>query len=225
MNKKHIVALSASLSLVLYQPVIADDGVVSGYLKNSDGSVVTSGSGDCIRTQIKDSTELLEDCGYELVVEKAAVVESGPEGATVTIGEVAGVVKDDKLVALSGVMVEQVTINNVEFAFDSAELSPAYRQELDLASDTLKPHRAMLRQGLAVLNVAGYTDSRGSDVYNQQLSERRAQTVADYLIQQDPTRAAFIRVIGRGESDPIATNDTSEGRRQNRRVVLEIIGK
>lgn len=225
MNKKHSIALSASLSLVLCQPVIADDGRVTGYLKNSSGSVITSGSGDCVRTQIKDSTELLEDCGYELVVEKAAVVESGPEGATVTIGAVAGVVKDDKLVALAGAMVEQVTINNVEFAFDSAELSPAYRQELDLASDALKPHRAMLRQGLAVLNVVGYTDSRGSDVYNQQLSERRAQAVADYLIQQDSTRAAFIQVIGRGESDPIATNDTSDGRRQNRRVVLEIIGK
>jgi OOP family OmpA-OmpF porin len=123
------------------------------------------------------------------------------------------------------VSVSKVTINNVEFAFDSAELSPAYKAELDSASEVLKPHRSLLRQGLETLNVVGYTDSRGSEAYNRKLSQRRAQAVADYLVQQDPSRAEFIRVIGRGEADPIASNETEEGRRQNRRVVLEVIPK
>jgi OOP family OmpA-OmpF porin len=133
--------------------------------------------------------------------------------------------KGGEVIAVTDIMVEQVVINNVEFGFDSAELSPAYKAELDAASETLKPHRSLLRQGLATLNVVGYTDSRGADEYNQKLSERRAQAVADYMIQQDPTRASFIKVIGRGEADPIASNDTADGRRQNRRVVLEVIGK
>jgi OOP family OmpA-OmpF porin len=104
-------------------------------------------------------------------------------------------------------------------------LSPAYKAELDSASEVLKPHRSLLRQGLETLNVVGYTDSRGSEAYNRKLSQRRAQAVADYLVQQDPSRAEFIRVIGRGEADPIASNETEEGRRQNRRVVLEVIPK
>ena len=76
-----------------------------------------------------------------------------------------------------------------------------------------------------MLNVIGYTDSVGSAEYNQKLSERRARTVADYLVKQDPSRASFIRVMGRGEADPIASNATEAGRRQNRRVVLEVVPK
>lgn len=122
-------------------------------------------------------------------------------------------------------MVEQVVIDNMQFPFDSAELTPEYREMLDSASERLEPHRPLLRQGLARLNVVGYTDSSGPAAYNQRLSERRAKAVVDYLVAQDPSRAAFIEVIGRGESDPIADNGTDEGRRINRRVVLEVIGK
>ena len=88
------------------------------------------------------------------------------------------------------VSVSKVTINNVEFAFNSAELSPAYRAELDSAFEFLKPHRSRLRQGLESLNVVGHTGSRGSEAYNRKLSQRRAQAVADYLLRQEPVRAA-----------------------------------
>jgi OOP family OmpA-OmpF porin len=76
-----------------------------------------------------------------------------------------------------------------------------------------------------MLNVIGYTDSVGDAEYNQKLSERRARAVADYLIKQDPTRVEFVLAMGKGEQDPIASNDTEEGRAQNRRVVLQVIGK
>jgi len=211
--------------VVLGQPLTAGAAEVDGYIRGSDGSLVTSGSGDCVRTTFKDSMEYPEECGYERVVEKAAAVESGATGTDVTIVESAGVVKGDEVVAVTDVAITEVTINNVEFAFDSAELSPAYKAELDTASEFLRPHRSLLRQGLAYLDVIGYTDSRGNDAYNQKLSERRAQAVADYRVAQDPSRASCIRVIGRGEADPIATNATEQGRRQNRRVVLEVVPK
>jgi OOP family OmpA-OmpF porin len=178
----------------------------------------------CVRTGDTDSTELLEECGYETVVEQAAAIDSGRRGTEVTIVEEAAVVKDDQVVALAApVVVEQVTINNVQFGFDSAELTPAYRAELDTVSEILRPHRELLRSGVQTLKIVGHTDSQGPAEYNQQLSERRAQAVADYLIEQDPTRADFISAVGRGEADPIASNDSEDGRRQNRRVVMEVL--
>jgi outer membrane protein OmpA-like peptidoglycan-associated protein len=72
--------------------------------------------------------------------------------------------------------------------------------------------------------VEGYTDSIGSDEVNQTLSEKRAGTVRDYLVQQgvDP---ASINATGFGKSNPVASNDTNEGRQQNRRVEIIISGE
>jgi outer membrane protein OmpA-like peptidoglycan-associated protein len=74
------------------------------------------------------------------------------------------------------------------------------------------------------LSVEGYTDSIGSDEVNQTLSEKRASTVRDYLVQQglDP---ASITSAGFGKSNPVASNDTNEGRQQNRRVEIIISGE
>jgi len=223
---KYFLITATGLAMALGLPLAnAADNAVDGYVNAKGDSVWKTGSGECLRTQFQDTTEYREDCGYELVVEKAAVVESTPTGTAVTVGGAAGVVKDGKLVARSGVVIEQVIVDNVQFAFDSDELTPEYRAALDDASDALKPHRELLRGGLAMLNVIGYTDSVGDAEYNQKLSERRARAVADYLIKQDPTRVEFVLAMGKGEQDPIASNDTEEGRAQNRRVVLQVIGK
>jgi OOP family OmpA-OmpF porin len=67
--------------------------------------------------------------------------------------------------------------------------------------------------------IEGHTDSKGSDAYNLSLSDRRAKSVYDYLTSRgvDPARLSS---IGKGESMPIADNETEEGRQQNRRVML-----
>lgn len=219
-------SLIAATSLALALPMASTaDNAVEGYVNAKGNSVWKSGSGECLRTRFQDTTEFREDCGYKLVVEKAAVVESSPTGTAVTVGGQAGVVRDGEVVARSGVVIHQVVINNVQFEFDSYELTPEFRSALDAASDALKPHRPLLRQGVAQLNVIGHTDSVGSAEYNQGLSERRAQAVADHLVKQDPSRASFVVPMGRGESEPLASNDTAEGRAQNRRVVLQVIGK
>ena len=223
-NTRSLLA-ATGLALTLGLPAAHAENTVAGYVNAKGNSVWKSGSGECLRTRYQDTTEFREDCGYELVVEKAAVVESTPTGTAVTVGGAAGVVRKGEVVARSGVVIHQVVISNVQFAFDSAELTPDFRAALDAASDALKPHRPLLRQGVAQLNVIGHTDSVGSAEYNQGLSERRAQAVADHLIEQDPSRAAFVKAIGRGETEPLASNDTEEGRAQNRRVVLQVIGK
>lgn len=222
---KKILLISTGFCLVMAQPILAQQGMVEGYFKSSDGAPVKSGSGDCVRAAYKNSTEYLEACGYQRFVDKAAAVASGDTGTSVTVVETAGVMKGGEVIAVTEKMIEEVVIGNVEFPFDSAELTPDYKAALDEASEALAPHRDFLRKGLATLNVIGYTDSRGAAEYNQKLSEMRAEAVADYMVEQDPTRSAFINPIGRGEADPIASNDTAEGRQRNRRVVLQVIGK
>ena len=74
------------------------------------------------------------------------------------------------------------------------------------------------------VQVEGYTDSVGGDEYNQKLSENRANAVHDFLIQNG-VPAANVTAIGYGKADPIASNDTADGRRQNRRVNLVVSGQ
>ena len=73
-----------------------------------------------------------------------------------------------------------------------------------------------------VIEVRGHTDNRGSKKHNQALSERRAQTVMNYLKEHGVTN--HMTAVGYGEEDPIADNSTPEGRQQNRRVGLRIVG-
>ncbi|XEV12212.1 OmpA family protein (plasmid) [Vibrio alginolyticus] len=95
------------------------------------------------------------------------------------------------------------------FGFDSAEIKNA--TSLDLLAQQLRDYPD------DTIRIIGYTDSSGAETYNMKLSERRAQSVADYLVQQG-IDASRLTVIGMGENGPIASNDTAEGRAQNRRV-------
>ncbi|MDT8439014.1 MAG: OmpA family protein [Wenzhouxiangellaceae bacterium] len=102
----------------------------------------------------------------------------------------------------------------VLFAFDSADLLPDARAELDRAAAVLAP-----RDDLVRIEVEGHTDSSGPEDYNQRLSERRAGAVADYLASKGVDRERM-RVTGFGESQPKVSNDTRENRQKNRRVVI-----
>ncbi|MEL6266977.1 MAG: OmpA family protein [Pseudomonadota bacterium] len=104
----------------------------------------------------------------------------------------------------------------VTFAVDSDRLEPGFRPVLLNVADTL----AADPRGL--VDVVGHTDATGSDAYNQDLSERRAQTVANALVDGGvlPQRIA---AYGRGETQPVATNETPEGRARNRRVEILIV--
>ncbi|VVE14640.1 putative lipoprotein YiaD [Pandoraea cepalis] len=81
--------------------------------------------------------------------------------------------------------------------------------------------RTLLKVGLNSVSVYGYTDSVGSDTYNEQLSARRADVVANVLVEAGMQRAA-IQTIGAGKRNPVADNSTATGRAQNRRVAIVI---
>ncbi len=103
--------------------------------------------------------------------------------------------------------------SEVSFDFNKADIKPGFYGSLNkLASVVAKYNNT-------IVHIVGHTDDRGSDSYNQQLSERRALSVKDYLAAHGVS-ASRIRTEGRGESEPRATNATPEGRAMNRRVEI-----
>ena len=111
----------------------------------------------------------------------------------------------------------KANLADVLFATGKFELQPTAREALAKFSGIVIAHPGLKMQ------VEGYTDSTGSDAFNQTLSENRANSVRAYLIAQgiDPTS---LSAIGYGKSDPVASNDTTAGRQQNRRVEIIISG-
>ncbi|HKL62821.1 MAG TPA: OmpA family protein, partial [Woeseiaceae bacterium] len=99
---------------------------------------------------------------------------------------------------------------------DSADLNPAFFDVLNSVAKVLDKYEQ------TVVEVAGHTDSTGTDEYNQRLSERRAASVARFLQSQGVMNQRII-TVGMGESRPVADNSTAEGRQANRRVELTLV--
>ena len=114
-------------------------------------------------------------------------------------------------------LTETISIDlSVQFPNDSAEVSEQYLSEIGQVAEFLNSYSG------TQVEVKGYTDSRGSADYNQQLSERRAKAVANILVEKFGIDASRVAATGLGENDPIADNSTAEGRAENRRVVAEV---
>ncbi|VVM65487.1 OmpA family protein [Pseudomonas fluorescens] len=112
---------------------------------------------------------------------------------------------------------EVIVIRDVHFQFDKATLTPSDKDVLNKIATRLKQESTT-----AQLSVTGHTDSVGSDAYNQKLSDRRAHSVVDYLVQSGVPRNSFVSVSGAGESQPVADNKTADGRALNRRTEIKI---
>lgn len=110
-----------------------------------------------------------------------------------------------------------VSFQNIQFKFDSSELTEESYPTLAQIASILKDNPTW-----STLKVKGHTDSTGPESYNKILSERRAQAVKDYLVSQGVS-ASVVSTEGYGEGQPIATNDTAEGRKANRRVEFEVV--
>lgn len=205
--KKRII-FAVFLAAILTQPLVVADDMVEGYVKSPYGAVYKNSFGECWRSSFKETTEKLEECGYQkptpTMVIKQEVV-AAPTAVTVTTK-----------------MEEKINIRAaLLFGFDSDVLSDDAKSVLDERIAKYKD-RGELTSNVQVI---GHTCSIGSQEYNQNLSERRAQAVARYLEQHTNIQDKQIDAIGRGESEPEASNDTREGRALNRRVVIILDGK
>lgn len=110
-----------------------------------------------------------------------------------------------------------IDLEGVHFEFDKATLTPDSKSTLDAAVEILGNHPQLQ------VEVAGHTDAIGTESYNLDLSKRRARVVYEYLIDNGIS-ADRLTTEGYGESEPIASNDTEQGRAQNRRTELVILG-
>ena len=104
---------------------------------------------------------------------------------------------------------------NITFATNSSDINANFYRTLNSVALVLKEYEK------TVVEVTGHTDSQGSDEYNLGLSERRANSVASYLIGQGLMAQRFV-VQGMGKSQPIASNNTADGRQANRRVEIKL---
>lgn len=114
---------------------------------------------------------------------------------------------------------DHITLNmpgNVTFATDSSDLSPQFFRVLVSVSKVLEEFDQ------TVVEVAGHTDSTGSESYNLGLSERRSRSVAEFLVSQDVNDQRLI-VVGMGETLPVADNASTAGRQANRRVEITMV--
>jgi OOP family OmpA-OmpF porin len=109
-------------------------------------------------------------------------------------------------------------VNDIRFEFDKSAIQMQYAADLDRLGRFLKDHPQ------ATVALAGFTDSIGTDEYNLSLSKERAESVADYLKRKADIHSSRIATFWYGETNPIAENDTSEGRARNRRVEIAVGG-
>jgi len=109
----------------------------------------------------------------------------------------------------------------VEFDTNSDAIRPQYYANLnELGKVLAQPQHAAYR-----IQIEGHTDSVGSDLYNKTLSQKRAESVKQYLLQHFPIKPANLSAAGYGKNDPIAPNETPEGRTKNRRVQVVNLGE
>ncbi len=106
--------------------------------------------------------------------------------------------------------------SNITFAVDRSDVNPNFGETLGSVALVLKEYKSTM------IEVAGHTDSTGSDTYNQDLSQRRANAVSSILIANG-VQAVRIDSVGYGETRPIANNNNTAGRQQNRRVELTLL--
>ena len=198
------------ISLLTSFSILAHDAAGTGdanYTGDGSKHLLTDGFGDCVRTGTGDKDA---HCG-----EMPKAPEPAPEPAAEAAPAEAPVPEP----AVPQTITKAVSLGaGALFDLNKATLKPAGQAELDqLASDLGK------LTSIESITIVGHTDSTGAASYNQSLSEKRANSVRDYLIGKgvDP---ALMNASGMGETSPVADNSTRDGRAQNRRVEITIKG-
>lgn len=202
---------------LLFTILLATAIIMSGcsnWSKTAKGAVIGAGGGAAVGAVV----------GKTLGNTAAGAIAGAAVGGTV--GAIIGRNMDRKAAEMEKEL-EGVTVQRVEegiavsfdsgllFNFDSADLRPEARENLTKLATIVN------RDKDTILMIVGHTDATGSESYNLKLSERRAQSAADYMISEGLARTR-VQIEGRGELEPIADNSTEAGMQENRRVEVAI---
>lgn len=188
---------------------------VTPNLQDAQGKAVKDGSGACVVT----SGVVLPECAGVRAAPPATPAQPSAPAAPSAPATPATPAAPAPAARPAPASVRQAVVIQADalFDFDKSVLRPDGRKSID---DAVAKLRGV---DLELVIATGHTDSRGTDAYNQALSERRAATVKEYLVSKG-IPASKITTIGKGESQPVATNKTDEGRQKNRRVDIEFKG-
>ena len=200
----------------------ADKTPKNGYLTDSQNDVVKSGFGLCWHTGFWTPADAIEGC--DGMLQKAAAPDPAPAAVVAPAPAPAAAPAPAPAPAPAAAPAAAPTANKVTFEadaffdFDKSVLKPAGKAKLtDLVSK-------LQGTDIEVVVATGHTDSIGTDAYNIKLSLRRANAVKAFLVSKGiPADRIFTE--GKGESQPVASNKTREGRAKNRRVEVEVVGK
>ncbi len=249
--KKFLIASAATLLFAAPLMVQAHDNGKKGhnvYWHDSAGVYVKDSAGKCVRSndwfagsQVEGCDEIKmaapSDADGDGVVDANDSCPNTPAGVAVNSrgcpldsdndgvpnyldkcpGTRAGATVDANGCEIKAKVLMEVNLN-VNFQLNSAEITEAYSDDIKRVADFMK------RSPESVVVVEGHTDATGTDSYNQDLSQRRADAVASRLINNHGISADRVKTMGFGESRPIADNKTREGRAANRRVVALVKG-
>ena len=188
---------------------------VTPNLTDGSGNAVKDGSGACVVT----SGIVHPDCAGVRAAPAPAPARPAAPAAPAAPATPARPTAPAQPARPAPASVRQAVVIQADalFDFDKSVLRPDGRKSID---DALAKLRGV---DLEMVIATGHTDSVGTDAYNQRLSERRAAAVKEYLVSKG-IAASKITTIGKGESQPVATNKTAEGRQKNRRVDIEFKG-
>ena len=210
--------------------MVDDDGeglytnMQNGVTVTADDDAMSYRAGKVQITQKKDGSGSYSDAESGLKIENdgkgKATVTKGTQKATVDAAPLGTLPRLPRLGAVPAV--PSLEANSLLITLDSGALFDVDKYDIrPEAQETLNQLAKLLTEaGITTFEIDGHTDSNADDAYNQTLSENRANAVKEYLKAQGVT--AEITTQGYGESRPVATNETAEGRQQNRRVEIII---
>jgi OOP family OmpA-OmpF porin len=166
-----------------------------GYLVDSSGELVRSGTGLCWRTGYWTPEMAIEECDPQLVKMAEAPVE-----------------KAAPMPAAAPERVKYCTTLDIQFEIDRYDIQHEYEAEVERLGAYLRKYP----DTTAVIE--GHTDEVATEEYNMRLSQRRAESVVNYLVNRSGIDRSRLKAVGYGETRPVADNRTEEGKRMNRRI-------
>jgi OOP family OmpA-OmpF porin len=206
-----VSAMLGVLACMSLNPAVAHGSgkANDAYVGDSGGHLLTDSSGNCVQTGSWSKDQDLVDCGAPAPAPKAVAAEPAAQASAAPAPVPVVPVAVSQSIALS---------SGALFDLNSDTLKDAGKQELDVLAARIKG-----MEQIQSVKIVGYTDSSGAESYNQQLSQRRAISVKNYLLDQGVS-PEVMSTLGMGESNPVADNATREGRAKNRRVEITIEG-
>jgi outer membrane protein OmpA-like peptidoglycan-associated protein len=203
---------SATITVKLPAPPTCELTSAPKEIEHGKTATLTLKTGGKVKSAVLDGTEVAPAGGTKTVSPKNTspymAQVSGPGGSAMC----------NTTVSVTPKVIDRLVIH-VNFAFNKSEIRTMDKAEMQRAINFVKKYPG------AHINVEGHTDNIGTEEYNQGLSERRAEAVMDYLIKEGGIDETEISTIAYGESKPVASNDTAEGRAANRRAEILVLTK